>query len=295
MVINLSLSMPADVLEAMNAIERERNCSLVDYGETYSIRINSVGERLEYYVKDALSGSFYRDAASRDTAYRKNYAWLGNQNNPPDAIARGGDAFEIKKLQSSRNDIALNSSPPKDFLHRDDKRIVEACRNSDGSNWAKKDIFYVIGWLQEFQIRSIYFVQGSCYAASSDVYKKISSRLSKHVSSAILSSGLEAGETDELGRINKVDPLGITSLRVRGMWQIKNPSKVFSGVAALDPEMQFQAFAIMKWEKYQQLLGNSRQTPFLSENSIKSKKALIPDPNNPAQEIEAAVLEVSWQ
>ena len=59
-----------------------------------------------------------------------------------------------------------------------------------------------------------------------------------------MSSGLEAGETDELGRINKVDPLGITSLRVRGMWQIKNPSKVFSGVAALDPEMQFQAFAM---------------------------------------------------
>ena len=83
--------MPADVLKAMNAIEREKSCSLEDYGETYSIRINSVGERLEYYVKDALSGGFYRDAASRDAAYRDNYAWLGNQNNPPDAIARGGD------------------------------------------------------------------------------------------------------------------------------------------------------------------------------------------------------------
>ncbi len=282
--------MPADVIEAMQTIARERNCSLKEYGEVYSIRINSVGAALEYYIKDALTGTFYLDEASRRAEYNKNFAWLGNQNNPPDAIVRGGDAFEIKKLQSPRNIIALNSSPPKDMLHRDDSRIVEGCRNSDGWEWQQKDIFYAVGWLQGPQIRSLYFVQGSCYAASREVYENVSSRLSDNINDAISSSGLEAGETDELGRINRVDPLGITSLRVRGMWQIENPSRVFQNVATIDPEMRFQAFAIMKWEKYQEMLRVHRQT-----SGISSIKAKIPNPNNPAEAIEAAVLEVSWE
>ncbi|MHB1807642.1 MAG: NgoPII family restriction endonuclease [Thermoplasmataceae archaeon] len=283
--------MAADVLEAMQVIARERNCNLKEHGETYSIRINSAGASLEYYIKDALSGNFYPDEGSREDGYRKNFAWLGNQNNPPDAIARGGDAFEIKKLQSPRNIMALNSSPPKDVLHRDDSRIVEACRNCDGGAWQQKDIFYAIGWLHGYQIRSLYFVQGSCYAASREVYESVSSRLSENINGAISSSGLEAGETDELGRINRVDPLGITSLRVRGMWQIENPSRVFQSVAALDPEKRFQGFAIMKWKKYLQLFDiqrNYQLTP------IKLTKAKLPNPNNPAEAMEVAVLEASW-
>ena len=288
--------MPADVLGAMHAIARERNCSLKEYAGSYRIRVNSVGAALEYYIKDALSGAFYSNEASREKAYSRSFAWLGNLNNPPDLIARGGDAFEIKKLETPRNAIALNSSPPKDVLHRDDSRITGACRNSDGGNWSQKDIFYAIGWVNDSIIRSLYFVQGSCYAASREVYERVSSRLSEHVESAILSSGLEAGKTDELGRINRVDPLGITSLRVRGMWQIENPSRVFQGIAELDPKMTFQAFAIMKWGKYQQMLESPRQHDLFDDDSkIKIKKTGVPDPNNPAEAIEVALLEVSWQ
>ena len=284
--------MPADVLEAMQAIARERFCSLQAGSETYKIGINSAGELFEYYVKDALTGSFYANEESRKDAYKENFAWLGNQNNPPDAIARGGDAFEIKKLLSPRNSIALNSSPPKDVLHRDDARIVEACRDSDGGRWERKDIFYAIGWVEAQQVRSIYFVQGSCYAASREVYEGVSSRLSENINDAVLSSGLEAGRTEELGRINRVDPLGITSLRVRGMWQIENPSRVFQGVASLDPGKKFQAYAIMKWEKYLQMFDVRRNHP---QTPTKLSKANIPDPNNPAEEMGVAVLEVSWQ
>lgn len=284
--------MPANVLEAMQAIAREGFCFLRGGGETYKIGINSTGELFEYYVKDALTGNFYDNEESRKYAYKENFAWLGNQNNPPDAIARGGDAFEIKKLLNPRNSIALNSSPPKDMLHRDDSRIVNACRNSDGGNWERKDIFYAIGWVESLRVRSIYFVQGSCYAASHEVYEGISSKLSENINEAVLSSGLEAGETEELGRINRVDPLGITSLRVRGMWQIENPSKVFQGVASLDPGKKFQAYAIMKWEKYLQMFDIQRNHP---ATPTKLSKAKIPEPNNPAEEMEVAVLEASWQ
>lgn len=36
-------------------------------------------------------------------------------------------------------------------------------------------------------------------------------------------NGLEFAKTKEIGRLNKVDPVGITYLRIRGMWGIKNP------------------------------------------------------------------------
>ena len=284
--------MPVDVLEAMKAIAKEHNSSMQEEREAYQIRINSTGALFEYYIKDALTGRFYVDEESRDMAYRQNFAWLGNQNNPPDAIARNGDAFEIKKLQSPKNAIALNSSPPKDALHRNDNRIIEACRNSDGGRWEIKDIFYAIGWVESKQVRSIYFVQGSCYAASREVYEHISSSLAESVNEAILSSGLESGKTDELGRINRVDPLGITSLRVRGMWQIENPSKVFQKIAKLDQRKTFQAYAIMKWEKYVQMLG-ARQGRL--PEPLKLSRENVPDPNNPAEAIDAAVLEVSWE
>lgn len=43
-------------------------------------------------------------------------------------------------------------------------------------------------------------------------------------------------ESKELGHINKVDPLGVTYMRVRGMWGIDNPWKVFSYIYERDME-----------------------------------------------------------
>ena len=37
---------------------------------------------------------------------------------------------------------------------------------------------------------------------------------------------LDLSETQELGRINKVDQLGVSSLRIRGMWIFQNPRKI---------------------------------------------------------------------
>lgn len=287
--------MPADVIEALYAFAGFHENDLREFSEVYNIRINSVGGAMEAYIKDALTGTFYRNGAGREARYHENFAWLGNQNHPPDAIARGGDAFEIKKMENPRNAIALNSSPPKDRLHRDDPRITAECRSSDGGRWQEKDIFYAVGWVQGQKVRSVYFVQGSCYAASREVYVGVANRLSGSVQNAISASGLEAGKTAELGRINRVDPLGITALRVRGMWQIENPSVVFQRIAPLDPSLGFQAYAIMERQKLDQMLKKPAQTRLSPRSRIEPRNTLIPDPNNPAERIEASILEVSWQ
>lgn len=137
--------MSPNVLSAIANIADFKTNDLKGYSSTYLIRINAVGEQLEFYVKDAVCNSFKQAQLQKEQKYREVFSLLGNQNNPPDAIIRGGDAFEIKKIQSLKSSIALNSSAPKDMLHRDDFRITEACRKCEGGNWTTKDLFYVVG------------------------------------------------------------------------------------------------------------------------------------------------------
>jgi hypothetical protein len=51
-------SLCASLLTAIRNISEFKTNDLRNYFTTYAIRINAVGEQLEYYVKDAISGSF---------------------------------------------------------------------------------------------------------------------------------------------------------------------------------------------------------------------------------------------
>lgn len=48
-----------------------------------------------------------------------------------DAMLRGGDAIEVKKIESNTGDIQLNSSHPKDKFLFTGSMITEACRNAE--------------------------------------------------------------------------------------------------------------------------------------------------------------------
>jgi hypothetical protein len=51
-----------------------------------------------------------------------------------------------------------------------------------------------------------------------------------------------------------MDPLGITNFRIRGMWEIENPLRVFSYVYSLDERKSFSLAAILTKEKYTSLI-----------------------------------------
>ena len=270
--------MVPNALTAMASIARSKSASLSGYREGYKIGINSMGAAFEEFAKAALAGN-------KD--YAGSYSWLGNQNFPPDAIARGGDAFEVKKHENSGGTIALNSSPPKDMLYPDDPRITGECREILGNR--PIDIFYIVGHVLGNSAKSVYFVQGRCYAARPEVYEKISGPLGNAVKKAISDAGLESSRTTELGRVGRADPFGRSSLRVRGMWQIMHPSKAFKDIAPLDGVKQFQAYAIMLKAKYASLAEIAGEPA-----GVSGRDAKIPDPNNPAKTLDAKVLEVSW-
>ncbi len=283
--------MVSDVLSAICNLADFKNNDLSIYPTKALISINRVGDPLEYYIKDAFANSFRLNQDKKGEAYSKILSWEGRQNNPPDLMLKNGDAFEIKKIGSGdgTNGIALNSSPPKNRLYPDDTRILEACRKE--LNGKPTDIFYIIGHAsnKHKRIKYLFFVQGLCYAANKEVYESISNPIGKAVKDLITSTGYKGGITKELGRINSVDPLGITYFRIRGMWGIENPIKVYSSICKYDPKKEFSLFALMTKGKFDSFPAESRKR-LEKHKRISISDVKIKDPNNPAKLLDAKLI-----
>lgn len=253
-----------------------------------SNRINNVGEGLEVFIKDVFANiDPHLSEQEKLLKYQEVFSFLGNKNNPPDIMIRDGDAIEVKKIQSMSSQIALNSSYPKQVLKSDSHFVTNECRNAE--EWDEKDMLYVIGSLDDsHDIRYLSFVYGDLYSASEEVYKRVANTIKTNVE---LIEDIEFVETKELGKVHKVDPLGITNLRVRGMWHIENPIKVYD---YLFPDINMQdifAFALMRLEKYSSFsLEDRTSLESLIDNKFEILDVMVKNPDNPAQLIESKLL-----
>jgi hypothetical protein len=252
-----------------------------------SNRANNMGDALEIYVKDIFCQSVHK---KNDDVYSHFFSYLGNQNNPPDIIIRNGDAIEVKKIENLTSALALNSSYPKDKLHYDDSRITESCKNCESISWQKKDILYAVGVAPKGinKLKALWFVYGDCYAADRSIYTRIANKISQGIQEI---PDVEFIETNELAKVKKVDPLGITDLRVRGMWHIDNPIKVFKNVATIKEEHSFTVHAIMLKEKYDSFpLADISQLESIKNPALTISDIQIKSPNNPAQLLDAKLI-----
>src|SRR3989339_1951473 len=252
-----------------------------------SNRINNMGDALEFYIKDLFCNSLeVNDLEKKNEIYSKYFSYIGNQNNPPDIIIKQGDAIEVKKIESLRSGIALNSSYPKDKLYSDSPMITTACRNCE--DWREKDLVYVIGVSNDNKLKALWLVYGNCYSASKEVYERVRDKISKGVNEL---QDVEFSETNELGRVNRVDPLGITYLRIRGMWGIENPIKGFDYAITTDQNSNFFVNAILLKEKYLSFPEEDRRSlEGLISDNFSISDIRIKSPNNPARLLDAKLL-----
>ncbi len=274
----------SNILQAISNITKN---PIVELTSSYSGRnaINNIGEALETYIQDAFANTINEvDSAKRKLAIFTTFSYLGNQNNPPDIMLKNDDAIEVKKIQSKGAAIALNSSYPKHKLYSTDPRITEACKNCE--DWDSKDIIYAVGVTSDEKLNHLWLVYGDCYAASKEIYARIGEKIKNGV---LEIPDIEFATTRELGRINKVDPLGITNLRIRGMWHIDNPLKVFRDVYSAEESNSFTLACIMRSEKFTSFCDNDRKqintNPNISITDIKIK-----NPDNPAQLLDAKLI-----
>jgi len=272
-----------NILIAITNIVKDPITNIVSYYRS-SNRINNLGEALEFYIKDVLCSSLrVNDPNEKIKIYSEYFSYIGNQNNPPDIIIKGGDAFEIKKLESFGSGLALNSSYPKDLIYSDSPMITSACRNCE--KWSEKDMYYIIGVAPANTLKSLWIVQGSTYAASRENYEKIKGKITEGINEL---PGIGFSETRELGRVNRVDPLGITYLRIRGMWGIESPGRVFDYLNPTHNRDNFVMNALMLKSKYEEYPEKDRVTLESLEGKFLSLKQVeIKNPNNPANLLKA--------
>ena len=100
-------------------------------------------------------------------------------------------------------------------------------------------------------------------------------------------------ETNELGKIKKVDPLGITDLRIRGMWSIFHPKKVFDYLPKQNISSNFKFYCVMKLEKFNQFVDEDKNEiiSLIDNKNFFMQDIQIRNPNNPAQLIPIKFME----
>jgi hypothetical protein len=166
--------------------------------------------------------------------------------------------------------------------------ITTACRSCE--EWNEKDMLYAIGHLPKGtqQLKSLWLIYGDCFCADMEIYERIKLTISQGINTI---PDVEFTETKELGKVKKVDPLGITDLRIRGMWHIANPTKIFDYVYAYDERKDFQLMALMTNEKYDGLPLDDREAlEYLSVDGVEVLDVRIKSPNNPVVLVDAKLL-----
>ena len=250
-----------------------------------SNKINAVGDALEMYVQDVFAETHGMSDKARTEKLSDVFSYRGNSNNPPDAILKNGDAIEVKKVQSPNAVLALNSSYPKAKLFADSNMISKACRECE--DWTEKDLLYVIGYTSDSKLKYLWFIYGDCFAADKDVYERIKNTISDGIDEI---KGVEFTKTNELGKVKKVDPLGITDLRIRGMWHIENPHTIFEYLYKPN-NSEFQLFCLMQKEKFEKFPTEDKDffKNFNGEN-FSLREVKIKNPNNPVNLIDCTFI-----
>ena len=244
-------------------------------------RANNAGDALEEYIKDLFAGTFDLPENERLETISRVFSYLGNNSNPPDAMLRGGDAIEVKKIETDGAALALNSSYPKHTVLASSPMISSACKTAE--RWTEKDIIYAVGVVDRNtnDLKHLCMVYGLDYCASDEC----SSRIKKTIKSGVEAiPGIEFAESRELGHINKVDPLGITYMRVRGMWGIENPWNVFRYIYSGGTASTFDFMCIVNDTKWATFDNRHELTTLASRcASLSIRNVRVKNPDNPAQ------------
>lgn len=274
-----------NILEAIINISKLENLN-IDEVILGNNRAVNMGEGLESFVKNAFSNAFgIDDKIEKNKIYNKYFSYEGSKRTPPDLMLRNGDALEVKKTETLSSELQLNSSHPKAKLFCNSTLINNHCRNCE--EWETKDFIYVIGHLPKSNyLSSLWFIHGEIYAADESVYIDLKNSVSELLEK---SDDLSFSLTNEIGRINAVDPLKITNLRVRGMWLLQPPYKTFDYIHEYDYTAKFQTITILSTEKYLSYPLGSR-TKIESDENILIKDIQVNNPNNPVDLIHAKLI-----
>lgn len=276
-----------NILSAIKSIVSASSLDVIEESnEIIHNRANQMGDAFEDYVKNAFANCLGQSARDIKHARYQTFSYLGNSNNPPDAMLIGGDAIEIKKLESlETSQLQFYSSYPKNKLCSDDPQISNQCRTCE--EWAEKDMLYVVGQVKNQKLQNLFFIYGDLYCDSHTVYESAENAIKGGHSL----EGVELSETNEFGRVNKVDHLGISDLRVRGiMWLIKSPFLQFDYLTKDINDYTFKLVALIPASKYYRFENVDEFEDFCKNHGVSILDEDIENPQNPANFISSKLI-----
>jgi hypothetical protein len=113
-----------------------------------------------------------------------------------------------------------------------------------------------------------------------------------------LTSNISELGTRALGKVKKVDPLGITDLRIRGMWSIQHPFKVYNYIneinEAKDTQNKYTIYALIPKSKFAEFYRNDINA-LRRHSNMGLYNIRVKDPNNPANLVDAILIKIILQ
>ncbi|MXV37828.1 NgoPII family restriction endonuclease [Flavobacteriaceae bacterium Ap0902] len=267
-----------NILEALVNIAENKDYEINEYTQGNN-RAQNMGEALEEYIFDAFSNSFHiKDNEKRINEHQKTFSFLGSKNKIPDAILRNGHALEVKK-STSESTIQLNSSYPKHTLKSCDTRIKSSALICEDKPWEEKEMIYCFGYIPKGSkhIKSLWFVYGRVFCDLPEVYEEIIDNIRVNLN--------DDYEGNELGGATGIDSLNITRLRVRGMWVIDHPQKVFSNLIKDWNNTKFEVKALIPKSIFNNFPEDSKNK--ISKSQFTIEEVEVTDPTNRAKNIES--------
>ncbi|MDM0947587.1 NgoPII family restriction endonuclease [Clostridium perfringens] len=253
-------------------------------------RAKALGAPVEAYIKDVFAGTYSEDdVQSKVTKYNELFSYLGGSRNPPDLIIKGGDAIEVKKVESY-SEVQLNSSSPKQVLKSDSDKINNKCKTCE-EGWTEKDMIYIIvnKDSDSYDLESIWFVDARCYVAKEETYQKTFKLIKDSIKNI---SELSHKNTKELDRIDKIDALNNTILRVRPMWTLKHPEKLFDEFSKDDSRESLRVYAVISKEKFDTYSDELKEKLKNEKKIIKDYDKTIKDPDDVENDLEIVLLKL---
>lgn len=251
---------------------------------------NAAGDSLEYFIKDmyCTQAQSYQFLEEKERVYDRYLSWKGDSKRFPDFIVKNGVGVEPKKLNGySRSSLSLNSSFPKDYIYPNSQNVPYI-----DEVWEKKDVVYVVGNLEKSgdKLLTLWLAYGNTFVADNSSYLQTKETIVEKIKEI---TTLQFVPSLELGRATRVDPLGLTNLRLRGMWELAHPANIFQNYLTMNdiPTGATKINLVILKKDYEEIPIPPEFNDYLSTNKMIINEVGIPDPNNPSELLEALILE----
>ncbi|MBC1235429.1 NgoPII family restriction endonuclease [Listeria booriae] len=270
-----------NVLIALKNILDRNSCRLTPIFRSNGLA-NTAGDSLEYFIKDMFctGGILHSVEEDKNKIYDQYLSWKGNSSNFPDFIVKQGVGVEPKKMNGKgTGSLSLNSSFPKAYIYPDTQNLPPKELINE-REWDKKSIIYAVGNLDRNndKLLRLWLAYGNTFIAEERVYSGLKSKIKDTIENL---TNAEFVPSVEFGRIKKVDPLGNTNLRLRGMWELAHPEAVFQKFLKMRdiPQGATKINLIISEADYRLIEKKPDLSLYIESGKLIKHKVLIPNPN----------------